>query len=730
MKFSISPRLVFGLALAAGSSAFAGPPPATPARAVTDTYHGVTVVDPYRWLEDWDSPAVKAWSAAQNTYARGILDTLPHVAQIRARVTEIVGAQTVSYSSLTFAGGRLFAIKREPPKQQPFLVVMASPDNPGAASVLVDPNALNPKGTTAIDWYVPSHDGRLVAVSLSEGGSEAGDLHIFDVATGRQVFEVIPHAQNGTAGGSLAWTPDAAAFYYTRYPRGRERPEADHEFYMQVYRHKLGTPTEQDTYELGRDFPKIAEIVVASTPEGLVLASMQQGDGGQFQHYVRTTDGRWTQLTRYEDRIVQAVLGPSTDGVATPLYLLSRKDAPRGQLLKITVDSRSAAGLDLGRAALLIPQGTDTLVSEFGDEDAGNLVATPNLIYATYQVGGPSELRVFDPQGRPVSAPRQFAIGSVDSIVPQSGRGDRVLFLDSSYIDSPSWLAFDPATGATLKTAISLKAPVDYSDCEVVREFAASRDGTKVPVNIIRKKGLVLDGSHPCVATGYGGYGVNISPYFSSATRVLIEQGVVFAEANIRGGGEYGDAWHQQGNLTHKQNVFDDFYAACEHLIDARYTRTGKFAITGGSNGGLLMGAMLTQHPALAHCVVSHVGIYDMLRVELSPNGAFNVTEFGTVADEAQFQALYAYSPYHHVTAGTKYPDVLFLTGANDPRVDPMQSRKMTARLQAVGATCLLRTSANSGHGFGSSLGERIEQAVDVDSFLFSELGVDYRPVK
>jgi prolyl oligopeptidase len=729
MKIILCPSLLLGLGLAARAAALASPPPATVPQAVTDTYHGVSVTDPYRWLEDGNAPAVQAWSSGQNAYARSVLDALPHVAQIRARVTEIVGAQIVSHFSLTYAGGRLFALKRQPPKQQPFLVVLDSPDRPEAAHVLLDPNVLNPKGTTAIDWYVPSHDGRLVAVSLSEGGSEAGDVHIFETATGRQVFEVIPHAQNGTAGGSLAWTPDARAFYYTRYPRGTERPLADHELYLQVYRHVLGTPTEQDTYELGRGFPKIAEIVVQTTPEGLALASMQQGDGGQFQHYLRTTDGHWTQLTRYEDRIVQAVLGPSADGATTPLYLISRRDAPRGQLLKLAVDNRSAAAVDFRRAETLIPQGADTLVSAFGDEDTGNLVPTPNRIYLAYQVGGPSELRVFDLRGRPAAAPRQFAIGAVDSIVPESGSGDRVLFLDTSYIDCPSWLAFDPATGATVKTAISQRAPVDYADCEVVREFAVSRDGTRIPVNIIRKKGLVLDGSHPCIATGYGGYGVNISPFFSSAARVLIEQGVVFAEANLRGGGEYGDRWHHEGNLTHKQNVFDDFAAAGQHLLDAGYTQPAKFAIMGASNGGLLMGATLTQHPALARCVVSRVGIYDMLRVELSPNGAFNVTEFGTVADEAQFRALYAYSPYHHVVAGTKYPDVLFLTGANDPRVDPMQSRKMTARLQAVGATCLLRTSANSGHGMGSSLGERIEQTVDIDAFLFSELGVGYRPV-
>jgi prolyl oligopeptidase len=266
-----------------------------------------------------------------------------------------------------------------------------------------------------------------------------------------------------------------------------------------------------------------------------------------------------------------------------------------------------------------------------------------------------------------------------------------------------------------------------------VRDFATSHDGTKVPVNIVRPKGLALDGSHPCVLTAYGGYGMSREPAFSPVRHVLLEQGVIFAEANIRGGGEFGEEWHRQGNLTRKQNVFDDFVACAQLLIEKKYTTPARLAIEGGSNGGLLMGAALTQHPELFKCVVSHVGIYDMLRVELSPNGAFNTTEFGTVKDEAQFKALLAYSPYHHVKDGTSYPAVLFLTGANDPRVDPMQSRKMTARLQAAAAAAkstapvLLRTSASSGHGMGTALGERIEQQVDVDAFLFHELGVAWK---
>jgi len=243
--------------------------------------------------------------------------------------------------------------------------------------------------------------------------------------------------------------------------------------------------------------------------------------------------------------------------------------------------------------------------------------------------------------------------------------------------------------------------------------------------------GATLDGSNPCLAFGYGGFGSSMEPAFSPLERILFDHGFIVAIANLRSGGEFGRQWHRAGNLTNKQNVFDDFAAVLRHLIDRKYTTSQKLAIQGGSNGGLLMGATLTQHPDLMQCVVSHVGIYDMLRVELSSNGVFNIPEFGTVKDEQQFQALYAYSPYHRVQDGANYPPVLFLTGANDPRVDPMQSRKMTARLQAAGgpdATVLLRTSAATGHGSGTSLNERIEQQVEVFAFLCSQLGVVVKP--
>jgi prolyl oligopeptidase len=317
-------------------------------------------------------------------------------------------------------------------------------------------------------------------------------------------------------------------------------------------------------------------------------------------------------------------------------------------------------------------------------------------------------------------------VASVGSIAPLTG--DDVLFSMGSYTQPQAVFRFDAAAAKATETAFKVDEPVTLDDAEVVREFATSKDGTRVPVNILYRKGTVRNGRNPCLVTAYGGYGVSIPPGFRALNRVLLDHGFVIATANVRGGGEYGEAWHRGGNLTNKQNVFDDFAAVLEHMIDEHYTSSAKLAIIGGSNGGLLMGATFTQHPELMKAVVSSVGIYDMLRVELSPNGAFNVTEFGTVEDEAQFNALFAYSPYHNVKDGVDYPAVLFLTGANDPRVDPMQSRKMTARLQAADpdGQFLLRTSNDSGHGLDTPLAERIDQQVDSFAFLFDQLGVPF----
>jgi len=374
-----------------------------------------------------------------------------------------------------------------------------------------------------------------------------------------------------------------------------------------------------------------------------------------------------------------------------------------------------------------VPEGKDTIIADFpGYSSRQTVLPTASRLYVTYQLGGPTAVRCFDFDGKPLDAPKQLPISTVGGLARLTG--DDILFADGSYVEPRNIYEYRAKSNETAKLPLNSPPPVDLSDVRVERVFVRSKDGTMIPVNIMVPKGVKLDGTNPCLVTGYGGYGVNRVPTFVPERRILFDHGFIVAEANLRGGGEYGEAWHKAGNLTSKQNVFDDFAAVLQLMINGNYTSSEHLAIMGGSNGGLLMGATLTQHPGLMKAVVSFVGIYDMLRVELSSNGAFNVPEFGTVKDEKQFRAMLAYSPYHQVKDGEKYPAVLFLTGANDPRVDPMQSRKMTARLQAAGATVLLRTSAGSGHGLDTSLSERIEEYVDVYAFLFAELGIKVKP--
>ena len=706
---------VIAIALTLASAVVAEGPPRTPKERVVDTYHGVEVADDYRWLEDGQAPAVRKWSDAQNAYARSVLDGLPQVEVIRNRVSEIVAARSTRFFNLTYRGGQLFAMKREPPKQQSFLVVMPSADEPEKARTVVDPNAIDPSGGTTIDWYVPSPDGRRLAVSLSRHGTESGDLHLYDTATGRQVEPVIPRVQGGTAGGDVAWSNDGSGFYYTRYPRPGERPPEDLSFYQQVYFHQLGTPPEKDRYELGQELPKIAEIRLDVDPaSSRVLATVGKGDGGEFALYLRATDGAWQQFSRFGDRILAAVFGPRNE-----LFLISRRHASHGEILRLPMTE-----LDVGKATTLIPEGEDSIAYNFWGTPAVRV--TGHRIFVVYQLGGPSEIRVFDLDGKSATAPRQLPVSSIGELTTLAG--DEILFANQSYTVPSARYHFDAATGETRKTALAVRSPVDFHGVEVVRELATSKDGTRVPVNILLPAGGIRrDGSNPCVVTGYGGFGISRVPFFSALSHVYLDQGVIYAVANLRGGSEFGEPWHDQGRLTRKQNVFDDMAGVLQHLIDRRYTAPERLGIIGGSNGGLLMGAILTQHPGLVKAVVSAVGVYDMLRLELSPNGAFNLPEYGTVRDLQQFSALYAYSPYHRVKDGARYPATLFLTGANDPRVDPMHSRKMTARLQAATASAapiLLRTSSDTGHGSGTPLDEGIAQQVDLVAFFFAQLGV------
>jgi prolyl oligopeptidase len=718
-RLCLATLLLVLVALAQGPSV--PKPPDTAKFPVTDDYQGVKVTDDYRWLENWDDPVTKQWSSAENVRSREYLDRLPSRAAVRERLRQLISDSSPRYYNLQFRGGILFARKYQPPQQQPMLVALHSADDPDSAKIIFDPNTANSKQSLAVDFYVPSLDGKYVAAAISGNGSEDSNARIFEVATGKELTDIVPRVNFATAGGSIDWKADSSGFYYTRYPQGNERPPEDANFYQQVYFHKLGTDPKQDSYMIGKDFPRIAEIELRTSDNGRwLIASVANGDGGQFAHYVMDSAGHWTQVTHFEDGIISAKVGPND-----ALYLLSRKDAPRGRILRLPLPTDP-----LLQAKVVVQQSPGSGTEETARASIESFVPADGSLYVIDVIGGPSRLRVYDDEGLAITSISP-PVSLIDQVIAVGGAG--VLMRVSSYLQPPAWWRFDFGQKKLSRTSLFETSASKFDDTEVVRDFVISKDGTRVPINIIHRKGMKLDGVNPTMLSGYGGYGVNESPYFlGSFRRVWLDQGGVYVDANLRGGGEYGEEWHQAGNLTHKQNVFDDFIACALYLIEHKYSSPDHLAILGGSNGGLLMGAAFTQRPDLFRAVVSFVGIYDMLRVELDPNGAFNVTEFGTVKDPAQFRALYAYSPYHHVKDGIKYPAILFLTGENDHRVNPMQSRKMTARLQAANGSdhpILLRTNSNAGHGIGTALDERIEEYTDVFSFLFYQLGVHYVPV-
>ena len=712
--------LAFAVATGAAAASRLPPPPVFPKGDTTDVIQGVKVADPYRALEDAADPKVKAWSDAQNVRTHAYLDALPGRDAIAAKISRMIKAASPKASSLQPRANGVFALYQDPAKQQPWLILMNGAADPASRRDLVDPNAFDPAGHTEIDWYLASPDGSKVAVSLSMNGSEDGTLHVYDVASGKEIETPIDRVQYPTAGGAVTWTADSKGFWYTRYP-GESVPESERRFHLSLYLHRLGAPVSSDKLVLSEKngLPRTAEIFLDAGQGGkAALADVQLGDGGQWQQFVLEPDGRAIQIGRYADRVIGGAV-IDKDGT---VYGVSRLNAPMGKILKLKAPY--AGGF--AKAQVIVPEHKDAAIID-GGEFSVPLIIAGDRLFASRIAGGPSQVTITDLNG---GSPSRLVLPPISSVsevaaLPKGG----ALFDVATYLEPTYFMRWDRASGRTTRTALRQTSPISFADAEVRRIFAVSKDGTKVPVNVIAKKGIKLDGSHPVLLYGYGGYGVNQTPGFAGAnTRIWLDGGGVWAEANIRGGGEYGDRWHKQGMLTNKQNVFDDFAAAGQTMIKDGYTRHSKLAFLGGSNGGLLMGAMITQHPDLPKAVVSEVGIYDMMRVELDPNGAFNITEFGTVKDPAQFKALYAYSPYHHVRQGTAYPAVLMMTGANDGRVNPMQSRKFTAALQAAtssDAPILLRTTETGGHGIGASLDERIAKSTDRNLFLFDQLGMD-----
>jgi prolyl oligopeptidase len=675
-------------------------------RPVTRVYQGVEVIDEYEWLEDAASEDTKLWSKAQHERTVGYLASLPFSEAIRRRAREVIAEESTSYLDLKRGGDTFFSRKHRPPKQQPFLVALTDLADAATERVVVDPNLIDTSGATTIDWYVPSPDGRLVAVSLSSHGTEDGTLHVFDASTGEIVDAPIPRIT--MMGGSLAWRGDSSGFWYTRYPAPGERPDADLLFYQEVWSHTIGRT--EDRRELGAVFAddRIVENVLSSSADGRwVLDRAQRGDGGEWELFVRSQDGGdWWKLAEIPDRVVDAAFGGDA------LFLLSRAEAPNGRILRLPL----GPGATAADATPIVPE--SSLAIE-------GLAATNERVWALDMDGGASGLRAFGHDGEPMPPVDLPDVSAVDGI---SALGeDEVAYPVETFVSPRTWWTMRDADDAPRRTALATTTSLDFSDIEVRRVFATSDDGTRVPISLIARRGVLDAGPAPTLLTGYGGYGLSFKAWFQPRRLLWLERGFVLGVANIRGGGEYGEAWHQGARLLTKQNCFDDFAACARHLVSSGVTTVDRLAILGGSNGGLLMGAVLTQHPDLARAVVAEVPVLDMLRVELHPNGAYNVAEFGTVEDPAQFAAMYAYSPYHRVIDGTAYPAVLFTAGEFDPRVDAYHAKKMMARVQAASSSdrpILLRIEAG-GHGVGQSLDQEVGLEADVLTFVCDQLRVD-----
>ncbi len=681
-------------------------PPKADKKPVADEYHGTRVLDEYRWLEAGTDPAVKKWVEAQNAYARAHLDRLPARSPVLRRLSKLHDLKGSHYSDVAYVDGTLFALSGGA------LIMSDDPDDPNAEVLLVDPEEVVKKETAQIDFFSVSPDGSKVAVSVSADGNDDGTAYVFDTTTGKRLPDRVPHVYS-PLGGSLIWNGDGTGFYYTRNPFP---PKADKELtHQQIFFHELGRPVARDKYVYGKDFSPISGSTVDASPDGkFVLVSVSVGwTSDCFAHYLLGPSGKWETLADFSDRVLLAMFGPDDD-----LYLHSNKDAPRGRVLRLKLSDPN-----LKKAQVVIPQGEGVLQG---------FAPTTSLLYVADWLDGGARVRVFDKKGNYKKTVPVLPTSNVEEMLELED--DELLFHNESYLEPPAWYRYDPATGKVQKTR-AMKAEygrAKFADAEVVRAVVRSKDGTKVPMTVVRPKALKRDGNNPVLLTGYGGYGEILRPNFDPGRRIWTEQGGVYAFAHVRGDGDLGEDWHRGGLLTKKQNSFDDFAACAKWLIEQGHTSPKRLAIEGASNGGTLVAVAVTQNPELYGAAVAHVGNYDMLRQELQPSGGHDVPEFGTVKNKEQFAALYGYSPYHRVKDGTAYPAVLIVSGENDGRVDPADARKWAARMQAAAngkRPVLLWTRLGSGHGHGT-FQERLETEADVFAFLFRHLRVEYKPVK
>jgi prolyl oligopeptidase len=681
-------------------------PPATPEHDVVENYHGTQVHDPYRWLELAGAPAVEQWIDSQNAYTDAVMSGFRDHGAIIKRVGQLALTST-QRSNPQIVANVLFYMRQTPPQPQPVLVAEAWPN--GESKVIVDTNTT--EGGTAITDYWPSSDGTRVAYGTEEGGTENTTIHFAEVASGRVMPDALPYAGGGTTPVSLAWDADGKGVTYVRLPLPGSVPIARGQFDAQLYHHVLGTPAGADTSVLGKPPSPIAEHkLISSAHGGHAAAFIYYGDGNFENVYLRS--GRtWRKVLGIDERV--RTFDSETGGGATwegdRLLLLSCRHAPLGRLLEIDRHGHSRV-----------------LVSSQGW--AMNGVAAIKGGFLLAEICGPDwRVRQFDMDGVFVRTVPLPSTGIAINAIASTEDSTTALIGYSGWSVPPRWMKFDAESGG-VTTVFEVKPAADYSQLHTWRLDAPSTGGVRVPITVMAIGDPRRDGERPTILSAYGYQGRARRPEFIGPLLAWLERGGVYAWANIRGGGEYGEGWHEDGSRANKQHCFDDLHAAARALIDARWTDPAHLGITGRSAGGLLMGAALTQHPADYRAVVSFVGDYDVLRQENYPNGEYGTYEFGTVKNAAQFAWIYAYSPLQHVRRGAAYPAVLLITAENDARVAAWQSRKFAAALQKANASprpILLITRRGEGHGLTSSFSQRVGNTGAELSFFTEELGLD-----
>jgi prolyl oligopeptidase len=650
----------------------------------------VEITDPYRWLEDQNSPETRAWIDAQNAYTDSIIPKLPGREALKQRVSALVKIDTMSAPMVRY--GRYFFFKRQADQDQAVLFLRDGLQ--GKDQVLVDPLPMSPDHTVTVGLFDVSKDATMLAYVIRHGGADEVEPHLFDVDARKDLPDSFPKGRY--SGFSIAL--DKSGVYLTRLT-----PEGP-----RVYFHKIGDPAAAEVEMFGKGYG----------PEKIVSSGLS--DDGRYLT-ITVSYGSAAERTEiyYADVSKKGPVVPVvTDLKAASfgqiegdrLFVRTNWNAPKWRIMQV----------DLKNPA---PEHWREIIPESGDVmDGLSLVGGMLAVHTTHDAVG--RVKLFDVKGKLV---REITLPTLGSISGLSGRWERneAFFSFASFYVPPTIYIYDLA-GGQQATWSQQQVPIDAGKYEVKQVWYTSKDGTKVPMFLAHAKGVKLDGSNPTLLTGYGGFNLSSTPGFNAFAAAWISSGGVYAVANMRGGGEFGEAWHHAGMLEKKQNVFDDFFAAAEWLIQNKYTSPARLAIRGNSNGGLLMGAAVTQRPELFGAVICGYPLLDMVRYQKFLVAKYWVPEYGSSDDPQQFKWIYAYSPYHHVKPGTKYPAILFLTGDSDTRVAPLHARKMTALMQAAGSEkpILLHYDTAAGHSGGTPAGKQVENTTDELNFLFWQLGV------